>query len=674
VTTIDREGTAKRADARFRPLFERWARRVRARLALRYALTGAAVGLAFAVVAAAAAWKTRHGALRAYAAGAGAVGAIAGLAWARRRRWSDGDVALYLDQRLDSEEAIATAAGLRAPDDRRGRREGGEGRRGDERDKRDKRDSSAGDPARAVVLATATTALKDAGGKRVHPKVLKPAHALVPLAAAGLVFIARAPLPPAPIAAAAPGTTRVQTADVAGLEKAIRLAQASARDAAQRDRLDAIAKDAEKLKADLREGMEKREAQDRIARLKDAIAEERLSLGADEKRADLESSVSKLEESDLTRKAGEALGDHDLQSLDEEMERIANAREKADRELARKKIDEAAELAKKQGAGDVAKALEDEKGSMDKRSARADALRELADGMKGAGVGGGEVQAESEALDRKKSDAAARKLAEEMAKALEKLTPEERKRLAEKLREMAKKNGVEASDADTMKDLADDLGTPDGEKRLEDQLRDLAKEDDETDESKRQGSLDDAEEGAEGTERGMRRPGEGQPGQGQNGEGQPGQGQPGQPGQGEGQQGQGQEGQQGQGRGQGQGQTAIPIPGSGQGRSQSGSNGGRSSGGTGGAGGGHDEGSGDHRGSTPLVDAHGLKSRAHGALNKAQGMPGSTTTYVPGRAGGTANARGTGDLHVVGPREVEGVEQSDVPEEYREQVRQYFQP
>jgi hypothetical protein len=50
------------------------------------------------------------------------------------------------------------------------------------------------------------------------------------------------------------------------------------------------------------------------------------------------------------------------------------------------------------------------------------------------------------------------------------------------------------------------------------------------------------------------------------------------------------------------------------------------------------------------------------------------TTFVPGKAGGTANTRGTGDLRVVGPSEVDGVERSDVPEEYREHVRQYFQP
>ena len=69
-----------------------------------------------------------------------------------------------------------------------------------------------------------------------------------------------------------------------------------------------------------------------------------------------------------------------------------------------------------------------------------------------------------------------------------------------------------------------------------------------------------------------------------------------------------------------------------------------------------------------------MKSRAHGQINKNQPMPGTIQTFSQGRAGGTANTRGTGDLKVVGPTEIDGVERSDVPQEYRDQVRQYFQP
>ena len=113
----------------------------------------------------------------------------------------------------------------------------------------------------------------------------------------------------------------------------------------------------------------------------------------------------------------------------------------------------------------------------------------------------------------------------------------------------------------------------------------------------------------------------------------------------------------------------------GQGMMIPGNNGGQSGSQQGaGNGGSHDEGQGNHAGSTNPVDAQTLKSRSQGKMNKGQAMPGSVTMYTQGKAGGTANTRGSGDLRVVGPSEVDGVERSDVPEEYRENVRQYFQP
>ena len=300
--------------ATFHPLFERWARRVRARMALRYALTCAALGLAASVAVAAAGWKTRHDAARKLAPALGVVGGAAGLAIARRKRWSDAEVALFLDDRLESEEAIVTAVELaRSPGDT--------------------------EPSLTHVVHAATRALADeAARSRARLGVWKPVQLLAPVSAIALVAVLRAPLPPTPPVATPPGTTKVQLAQVEGLEKAIKLRQAAARDDAQRERLEKIAKDAEKLKEELARGIEKRDAQDRIARLHDDIDKERMSLGDGEQRQGLESAVSKLEENDATKRAAKALGDHDLESVDQETERIANEREKADRELAKKAL------------------------------------------------------------------------------------------------------------------------------------------------------------------------------------------------------------------------------------------------------------------------------------------------------------------------------------------------
>jgi hypothetical protein len=603
----------------FQPQFERCARRVRRRLALRHALTGAAAGLFVAVVAAGVAWKTRQVPFQHFAGVVGVVGLLAGWAVDRRRRWSDVDVALYLDERLATHETITTAVQL---------------------------ERETEDEARAVVLTSAAAALGSDDARRALPRLMKPAHALVPLACAALALIARAPLPPAPPRAGPPGVSTVQLSRVDGLKSAIALAQLDARDAAQRQRLDKIARDADKLRTELESGLQKRDAEDRIARLRDAILAERLSLGDGERRAGLESAVAKLAEQDATKRAAQALADHDLTTMDAQMERLANERETADREAARHALDEAGEAARKNGAPDVAKALGDEKRLTDERTRRADALRELGDAMKGAGEASDELKTESEALDRKGTDAAARQLAESMAKALEKLTPEERKRLADQLRREAGAKGASPASADALKELADELSTPQGQKQLEDRLKDMAKESTDAEETKRQQALDDAQRGAAGTQdqigKGQETPQGSRPGQ-------PGAGEPsGDP-------------QPGAGSEPGQTGTPMPMPGAANG-DQSGS------------GGTHDTGTGSHAGKTAALSADTLRSRAKGPLSRSAAMPGAITTTTTGRPGGTANVRGTGDLRVVGPSEVDGVERSDVPEEYREHVRQYFQP
>jgi hypothetical protein len=624
--------------ARFHPLFARWATRVRRRLAVRHALTGAAIGLAVATLPAAVAWRTGHGALRPYAPLVGAVGVCAGLAIARKKRWSDTDVALYLDERLATEETIATALELE--------------------------DDDPNDTPRGVVITRATAALTQKDARDARPTLWKPVHALVPLAALGLALIARAPMPAQAAHAQPPGTANVQIAQAEGLERVAKLARTSPRDDAQRERLDKLAHDAEKLKEELRSGLEKRDAQDKIARLKDAIAAERLSLGEGEKRAGLERAVGELERTDATRRAARALGDHDLETMDAEMERLANQREAQDRALAKEALKDAEKAAKSNGAPDVAKTLEEERKLMERRAARAEALRDIDEALRQIGEETAEQRTESEALDREKNDEAARRLANATADALGKLTPEERKRLAEKLRQMARSGGVSNADPDELRDLADAASTPEGQKRLEEQLREMAKDESESAEADRQRALDDAQNGAGDTERDIGKQGQGQQGQGQ--QGQQGQGQQGQGQQGQGQQGQGQQGQGQQGQGQ-QGGGLRTFNGGGTAGTGSTPGGGSGHGG-------HDVGTGDHQGSTKPIDADTLKSRPHGPMNKSHAMPGAVTTFTPGKAGGTANQRGTGDLRAVGPSEVDGVDRSDVPEEYRDHVRQYFQP
>lgn len=618
--------TAASPQQRFSAVFARWARRVRRRLALELILTGAAAGMALGAVGAAAAWQTRHGPLRPWMAGGGLLGAAAGAAAARRRRWSDPNVALFLDGKLGSAEAISTAVELAAAEPSTGGAPRGH--------------TAAG---REVVFAHAATALHSATTRQVHVPLWRPWHAGAPLAAAVIGYFSWLPLPPAPpTAALPPGVELVRLADVAGLERIIQLAEVDARDAEQRDRLQKLADDAKRLREKLRSGVERREAQSEIARLRDAITAERLSLGEGEQRHGMEAALGKLGENPELSRATRALGDRDLVAFDEEVERLANQLEKDARERARRTLEEAIEAAKKAGAPGVARALEEQRALLDRRGKNADKLRTLAEAL-GEALGDEGREALGD-LGRTGSSKDAQRLADSLEKALEKLSPEERKQLADRLKQRMMQDPAgalgEALSEEQMRELARRLETPEGQRQLEDELRRMAQEGGpSSEESRRQRALDDAQRGVGEAERQLGGtptplPIAGQPGASGSRSGALDQG--------------GQQGSPADGAGTQQG-PAHP---------------------------GHTEGGGpgSHAGQTGAVASGELRSRADARLNHGIPMAGSVIGRAAGRAGETANVRGEGALGVVGPQEIGGVERSDVPEEYREQVGRYFQP
>jgi hypothetical protein len=539
-------------------------------------LNGAAVALVMAVGIALGGWRARHDGLRSYAIVVAGAGALVGTIVARRKRWSDVEVALFLDARFDSHETIATALQLEH--------------------------ASATAPCIAVV-SRATRLLASEDPSKAKTRVLSRVQGLAPLAVVGLIVVARLPLPSTPVVAPEAGIAPVRLAETEGLDAIAKLGKLDGRDDEQRARLAAIARDAVALKEQLRAGLERRDAQDRIARIGDALDRERLSLGDGEKRAGLESAIARLQSAPQTGAAARALGDHDLEAMDEAMERLASSREKRDRALADEALRDAADAASRAGAPDVAKALEGERRLLAKRASDSDSLRELAQAMRDAGVLGHDEQRALDSLDREKSSEAARALAQSLEKALSKLTPEERKRLAAKLAAQATraKNEKVARAGDSSSPA------PLDERSVEEQLRALANDDSPSDEAARELALESAQRGASETESEM--------------------------------------------------------------------NGNGTSGAAGsGAGGSHDVGTGAHAGHSDVLAGDTLKSRAHTALNAASAMPGSVTTLAPGRAGDVATALATGDLRAAAPSQLDGVEKSDVPEEYRDQVRRYFNP
>lgn len=624
-----RHPASRAEESKFREVFARWARRVRRRLALGVIVSGAAAGLVVGAGAAAVAWKMRQGPLRPWTAAAGLLGAAAGAVVARRRRLGDTEVALFLDGKLRSNEAVSTAVELGKPP-----------KQADAKKASAARDSDPSEnPGYVVVLSQATGALEKATPKQVRTRVLKVWHAAVPVAAGAIAYLSWIPLPPAPPGPPpAPGSEQVKIAEVAGLEKVIALAELNARDEAQRERLKKLAEDARKLQQKLKEGVEKREAQADLAKLKDGLVAERLSLGQGEERQGLESALGKMAENPDLKDAAKALGDRDLTSFDEEMAKLANKLEKQDRERAKKTLEEAAEAAKKAGAANTAKSLKDQADKLGKKGAQGDALKELAKEL-----GDSLPDDAKEALrdmEKSGSSKSQQKLADKLDEALKKLTPEERKRVAEKLKKQASKMSPdqmgEGPSKEEMEDMAKKLETEEGMKELEDQLKDMAKEDPSGDAQREQG-LEDAEKGLGEAENQLGVPMPMDAGPGKDGKGD-----------------KGKDGKDGKGGKDGK-----------DGKDGKGDKGG---------GGGDGGGPGDHKGQTGVVDGPGVKARADAKVNRGRPMPGVTLGRTQGRPGETANVKGTGALGDAAASEVGGVDRSVVPEEYREQLGRYFQP
>ncbi len=584
--------------------FGRAARKVRGRLGLRRALSGAAFGLCAGALSAGALWWLRQGELRPFAGGLGLLGAGVGALLAARKRWSDEDVALYLDEKLGGREQIVTALGLGAQTSE----------------------------AAAHLKQNAAQLLSAGAAKLRGPKVWDAPQILGPVAAAVIVWLCVAPLPKAPPVAQAPGVERVKQTDVQGLERIEALRDQKGRTPEDERRLRALADEAKKLRGDLAQGMEKREALSRMAKLRDTIAELRSEFGKSQNRQGLEAAIGALSEHPELRKAARALGDGDVTAFDQEMRRLANQAEKQSRDSAKHALEAAERAAREKGAPRLADALKEQRDSFDQRSADADALRELAKAL------GGKL--DPEALEDLKEfgsggdPKAARRLAQAMGKALSKLSEDERKRLAEQMKKQLDQSPGGAASPMTRQELADmarRLASAEGQKDLEEQLRKLANPD-ASREAQRDGALNDAERGLGDAERGMGGMPMPMPG-GANGAGDP--------------------------SGDPAGTPGKPA------------NGKDPSGGPGSA---HDTGTGDHSGQSQAVAAPELRAKAEVRRSGKGPMHAATLGRAPARPGDTANQRGTGSLGSVAPGEIGAVEQSEVPEEYREHVGRYFEP
>lgn len=606
-------------DQVFDALFEVHAKRVRRRLAARTALTGAAIGLAIGAVSALALYVIHRTGIahplhapgarffRPACAALALFGGVVGWVRATRRRPSDEEVAVFLDERFAANEAITTAVEARlSSGDASRSREGGAA----DEDR---------DALSAVVIKRAGDTLARAEPRALRLAPVQRRHAVGPLLAGALVAVALLPIAPPAIAPPAPGSEPAEATDVRGLDKVIDAAsKIDPRDEAQRERLAKLAEEAKALRDKARTGAPQREIQADVAKLAEQIAKEKASLGDGDERAGLEAAMRALKENGELASAARALGDRDLAAFDREMQALADRSEKDSRDKAKEALKKAAEAARKNGAGSVANALEDQLKQLEKAEANREELRALNEALKDAAKES--KPGEKPGANPPEDPRSAKALGDALVKALKEMTPEQRQRLAENLKKLAERAAkAGAPNADQLRDLAEAAKDPDA---LAKRLKELSDMELESAEAKRQRELGDAEDAL--GKKAVPVPGGGRPGGGQ-----PGSNPDGQPGAGDGAPG-----------GDGRPGPSNKAPGD----------------------------------PTKNVDGADLRSKADVDATPG-GRPGSThTTRTGSRPGDTANRVGTGALGEAAPDEVGGVNRSDVPEEYRAHVGRYFQP
>lgn len=604
--------------------FDALADGVRGRLRLRVVLDGVTLGALGAVPVATALWLSGHDAWIPASLALPLAGVAAGLAVDRARRWSDESVALYLDARCQSPETVTTALGLR---------------------------HEPTSPLREHVLAAGVRVLRAAGD--ASPGVTTRRHVLAPVALFVLLGVSAVRSFSTPANAATPASVVldvVRLDDVPGLRAIERLRDLHPEDPQRRAQLQALAEQARQLREDLRRGLDRREADRRLHALQEQLRQNADPLGRREERPGLDAAFQELSRRGFPE-AAEALADHDLRALDETMERAANAREEADRQRAHEALQAAADAAAQQGATAAAEALRDEDDLLHQRAQRNRLMREMAQQL-----GRDEaVRHAAEHLDRNPSEQSARDLADALERALSQLSTAERERLMARIRDAARRP-QQASRAGSM----DPHANPSSEhemsaEELAQRLREIANQD-----PSGEGEDGEPSDGAQmssggggsipfpvaspggrgmAMQRAMQRAQDAAAqAQRQAGGGAP-----------------GGNAQAGAGNGQ---------DGNGPGGDPNGQGGGRG-GGPGGA----------HAGETDRVRRESdLQARVRGPMQAGAPMPGGTSMLGTGTPGGVSRVMRSGALERAATDELQGVDRSDIPTDYRAQVRTYFQP
>ena len=352
-------------------------------------------------------------------------------------------------------------------------------------------------PAREAVVARGRALLETRGSALARIPVVHARHTLVLLALVPVV------LSPA----------RSETLHDAGL---VEIARAFAPSAdALAFAIDAVAPKDEAERARLREIAERV----RRAAAADPIDHQALQRALDDLRAlpgataETRAKIAGALPEGASKALAEAFRRGDAAAFDDAVERLAAADEASAREAARSTLGQLEEIARAHGDQRWEEFFREEQRRLAEAMKKADALREIAKALKDQGKlpNASDRERPFEPGDPKR----ARRALEEMERAIEGLTAEERARLAERLASAAEGAGEEG---EATRQFAERLREGDGTKDLGEALRELARAPAPSEEAQGEGRRGAAEEALRGA-MGLPMLAEGQPEGGGDGDG-----------------------------------------------------------------------------------------------------------------------------------------------------------
>lgn len=322
-----------------------------------------------------------------------------GIAAASRRMPSTADLVLYVDARASAGHAIVSAWEL---------------------------SSQPARPFDERTRSIAVDVLAAVRSRDLRPRLF--GREIWTLPVSMTIFVLAFVLPPPPPSSLPPAVDTIVVQDVEALRRIEELPDFVPDEEARR-RLQAIADDTAELRQDLEQGLDRREALDRLQQLHEALREATQTRSAREKRA-LDAAAEALSEE---HELAEALGRRDFEALDRAAERAAGRRERADRERAKRALDAAVEAAMAEGDEALAGSLLQRRDLLQRREEQAALARELAEAMPELVVRG--LGRELERLERDgDGQALDRAMVDALKEGWGRLSAEERERLAEALR------------------------------------------------------------------------------------------------------------------------------------------------------------------------------------------------------------------------------------------------